>query len=453
MIREISERKDFYLKMFSIALPVVAQSLLNNSLSFVDTLMIGQLGESSIAAVALANQMFFLISLLFFGVTSGSAIFLSQYWGARNETNIQKVLGISLFIAGVGALFFALASFFFPRRIMVIFTTEESVVQIGISYLKIVAISYLFSAFSQIMATALRVIGKAKIPLQVALVSLSLNAIGNYLLIFGIGPFPQWGVAGAALATAVSRLVEMIALLYIVYRRHPVIAIRSRQAFIWNKKFILHILPTSLPVILNEFFWALGMTTYKIAYSRMGIEAIAAINVAESIGNLFFVAMMGVSNATLIMIGVKIGEKQIPLARLYAKRFITTAFFVGVGMGLFEAFFAPVFAQFFNIRAEVRQLAIYCLYINAALLPIKSLNMVIIVGILRSGGDTRYSMFAEMFGVWAVGVPLAFFGALVLKLNIYQLYLLLGMEEVSKLILGMYRIKKGTWVNDLTELH
>jgi Na+-driven multidrug efflux pump len=245
----------------------------------------------------------------------------------------------------------------------------------------------------------------------------------------------------------------MIALLYIVYRRHPVIAIRSRQAFIWNKKFILHILPTSLPVILNEFFWALGMTTYKIAYSRMGIEAIAAINVAESIGNLFFVAMMGVSNATLIMIGVKIGEKQIPLARLYAKRFITTAFFVGVGMGLFEAFFAPVFAQFFNIRAEVRQLAIYCLYINAALLPIKSLNMVIIVGILRSGGDTRYSMFAEMFGVWAVGVPLAFFGALVLKLNIYQLYLLLGMEEVSKLILGMYRIKKGTWVNDLTELH
>ncbi|MFA6906989.1 MAG: MATE family efflux transporter, partial [Sphaerochaeta sp.] len=303
MTREISERKDFFLKMFSIALPVVVQSLLNNSLSFVDTLMIGQLGESSIAAVALANQMFFLISLLFFGVTSGSAIFLSQYWGARNETNIQKVLGISLSIAGIGALLVALASFFFPRHIMHIFTTEETVVRIGISYLKIVAVSYLFSAFSQIMATALRVIGKAKIPLQVALVSLSLNAVGNYLLIFGIGPFPQWGVAGAALATAVSRLIEMLALLFIVYRRHPVIAIRSRQAFVWNKKFVLHILPISLPVIINEIFWALGMTTYKIAYSRMGIEAIAAINVAESIGNLFFVVMMGVSNATLIMIG------------------------------------------------------------------------------------------------------------------------------------------------------
>ncbi|MGE4583102.1 MAG: MATE family efflux transporter [Sphaerochaeta sp.] len=453
MTTQISERKDFTRKMVSIALPVVFQSLLNNSLSFVDTVMIGQLGEASIAAVALANQMFFLISLLFFGVTSGSAIFLSQYWGAKNETNIQKVLGLSFAIAGFGALVFALASLFTPRQIMYIFTTEESVVESGISYLQIVALSYICSAISQILATALRVVGYAKTPLKVALVSLSLNAVGNYLLIFGIGPFPEWGVAGAALSTAISRLVEMVALLWIVYKRHPVLAIKNREAFRWNKLFLLHVVPTSLPVILNEFFWALGMTTYKIAYSRIGIEAIAAINVAESVANLFFVAMMGVSNATLIMIGVKIGEKQHSVARLYAKRFIITALGVGLGMGLFEIFLAPIFTTFFNISAIVKQLATYCLYINAFLLPIKSINMVIIVGILRSGGDTRYSMFAEMFGVWAVGVPLAFIGALVLHLNIYQLYLLLGMEEVSKMILGLYRIKKGTWVNDLTTLH
>ncbi len=152
-----------------------------------------------------------------------------------------------------------------------------------------------------------------------------------------------------------------------------------------------------------NFFWALGMATYKVAYSKMGIEAIASINVAESVGNLFFVLMMGVSNATLIMIGVKIGEKQRHLALLYAKRFITTAFLVGLAMGVFEVLFAPLFTSFFNISDRVRMMAIYCLSINAALLPIKSINMVIIVGILRSGGDTKYSMFAEMFGVWAVG--------------------------------------------------
>lgn len=453
MIKDITERKDFTSKMISIALPVIFQSLLNNSLSFVDTLMIGQLGEASIAAVALANQMFFLISLLFFGVTSGSAIFLSQYWGAKNETNIQRVLGLSVAVAGIGAFIFALASFFIPRQIMYIFTTEEVVVAHGISYLKIVAISYIFSAISQVLATALRVVGHARIPLLVALFSLSMNAVGNYLLIFGIGPIPAMGVAGAAYATAASRLVEVVALLVIVYRHHPVLAIRTKEAFHWNKAFLLHIVPTSLPVILNEFFWALGMIAYKVAYSRIGIEAIAAINVAESIGNLFFVAMMGVSNATLIMIGVKIGEKQIPLARLYAKRFILTALLVGIAMGLFEVLIAPLFAQFFNISDEVRRLAILCLYVHALTMPFKSINIVIIVGVLRSGGDTRYSMFAEMFGVWAVGVPLAFLGALVFKLEIHQLFLLLGMDEVSKMFIGLHRIKKGTWVNDLTTVH
>ncbi len=445
--------------MVTIALPVVFQSLLTNSLSFVDTLMIGQLGESSIAAVALGNQMFFLISVLFFGVCSGSAIFLSQYWGgAKNETNIQWVLGLSITLAGSSALLFALASLFIPpRQIMHIFTTESEVVSQGISYLRIVGISYLFTAISQVIATALRVIGYAKTPLKVALFSLTLNAVGNYLLIFGIGPFPELGVAGAAIATTISRLVEVIALLWIVYHRHPVIAIKNREAFHWNKTFLLHIIPpTSLPVIINEFFWALGMATYKVAYSKMGIEAIASINVAESVGNLFFVLMMGVSNATLIMIGgVKIGgEKQRHLALLYAKRFITTAFLVGgLAMGVFEVLFAPpLFTSFFNISDRVRMMAIYCLSINAALLPIKSINMVIIVGILRSGGDTKYSMFAEMFGgVWAVGgVPLAFIGVYLLHLNTWQLYLLLGMEEVTKLFIGLYRIKREAWINDLT---
>ncbi|MXI87238.1 MATE family efflux transporter [Sphaerochaeta halotolerans] len=446
----ISERREFYQKMVTIALPVVFQSLLTNSLSFVDTVMIGQLGESSIAAVALGNQMFFLISVLFFGVSSGSAIFLSQYWGAKNETNIQRVLGLSFALAGTGALLFALASLFMPRQIMHIFTTESEVVNQGIAYLRIVGISYLFTAISQILATALRVIGYAKIPLQVALFSLTLNAGGNYLLIFGIGPFPELGVAGAAIATTISRLVEVLALLWIVYHHHPVIAIKNRDAFRWNKTFLMHIIPTSLPVIINEFFWALGMATYKVAYSKMGIEAIASINVAESVGNLFFVLMMGVSNASLIMIGVKIGEKQRHLALLYAKRFITTAILVGLAMGVFEFLFAPLFTSFFNISERVRQMAIYCLSINAVLLPIKSINMVIIVGVLRSGGDTKYSMFAEMFGVWAIGVPLAFIGVFLLHLNTWQLYLLLGMEEITKLFLGLYRIKREAWINDLT---
>ena len=188
--------------MFSIALPVVFQGLLTNSLSFVDTLMIGQLGEEAIAAVGLANQMFFLISLLFFGISSGSSIFLSQFWGAGNENNIKRVMGLSATVAFFGAAIAAIGSFLFPVQLMHIFTYDPVVVNYGVSYLKIVAISYVFTAISNVLSTALRVIGHAKIPLGVALFSLTMNAIGNYLLIFGVGPFPELGVAGAAIATA-----------------------------------------------------------------------------------------------------------------------------------------------------------------------------------------------------------------------------------------------------------
>lgn len=439
--------------MLSIALPVVFQGLLTNSLSFVDTLMIGQLGEQAIAAVGLANQMFFLISLLFFGISSGSSIFMSQYWGAGNEKNIKRVIALSVTIAFLGAGLASIASFFIPTQLMHIFTYDKVVVDFGVTYLKIVAVSYVFSAISQVFSTALRVIGKAKTPLWVALFSLSLNALGNYFLIFGVGPFPVLGVAGAAIATAVSRLAEVVLLIIITYTKHPVLAIKDTSAFRWDKKFLALIIPTSLPVLLNEIFWALGMTTYKIAFSKMGISALAAVNVTESIGNLFFVAMMGVSNATLIMIGIKIGEGRNDLARLYAKRFILIALVVGIGAGLLEATMAPWFANLFNIGEEVRRMAVFCLFANAMLLPIKSINMAVIVGILRAGGDTRFSMFAEMFGVWAVGVPLAFIGALVLHLSIWQLYLLLGMEEATKLCIGLVRVKKDSWITDLTAVH
>lgn len=378
---------------------------------------------------------------------------MSQYWGAGNEKNIKRVIALSVTIAFLGAGLASIASFFIPTQLMHIFTYDKVVVDFGVTYLKIVAVSYVFSAISQVFSTALRVIGKAKTPLWVALFSLSLNALGNYFLIFGVGPFPVLGVAGAAIATAVSRLAEVVLLIIITYAKHPVLAIKDTSAFRWDRKFLALIIPTSLPVLLNEIFWALGMTTYKIAFSKMGISALAAVNVTESIGNLFFVAMMGVSNATLIMIGIKIGEGRNDLARLYAKRFILIALVVGIGAGLLEATLAPWFANLFNIGEEVRRMAVFCLFANAMLLPIKSINMAVIVGILRAGGDTRFSMFAEMFGVWAVGVPLAFIGALVLHLSIWQLYLLLGMEEATKLCIGLVRVKKDSWITDLTAVH
>jgi putative MATE family efflux protein len=451
MNSDTENRREFFAKTLSIAVPVIIQNLLSNSLSFLDTLMIGQLGDQPIAAVGLANQMYFLISLFFFGITSGSSIFLSQYWGAKNHSQIERVMALSVTVAVSGAFVFSIGSFIAPRAIMHVFTYEEEVVSIGASYLKIVAFSYIASAASQIFGTALRVIGKAKTPMAVAVVSLATNALGNYLLIFGIGPFPRMGVEGAAIATLFSRILELLLLLLSVYGKNRVIAIRSKEAFVWKRPFLARIVPTCLPVIANEFFWALGITTYKIAYSKMGVEAIAAVNVTEAVANLFFVSLVGLSNAAVIIIGITIGEQDHLLAKRYAVRFVKIGFVTGILAGLFELAFAGMFTTLFNISPAVKQMALFCLYVNACLLPVKSINMVIIVGILRAGGDTRFSMFAEMTGVWCVGVPLAFIGSMVWHLPIWYLYLLVGMEEVTKATIGLLRVRAGKWIHDLTE--
>lgn len=442
--------REFYRRMISIALPIMLQNLLISSLSFVDTLMIGQLGSNEIAAVGLANQMFFLINMFFFGVSSGASIFVSQFWGAKNKESIQKVMGIALTTGIIGATIFSIVSIAAPEVVMHIFTFDENVVARGCEYLRVVGISYIFTAVTSVYSTTLRATGDAKTPLIIACFALSFNALFNWFLIFGIGPFPRMEVAGAALATTGSRFIEMMALIIWSQVRKTPAKLNIRQAVKWDKPFLRAFFPTCLPVVCNEVFWALGMTTYKIAFSKMGIDVIASVNVTEAINSLFFVVMMGVSNATAIMIGIKIGAGDQAAAKLYGKRFVRIGLWLGICIGLFMGICSPFIPRLFNVSSAIYTMTMRSLIVGACLMPIKSVNMNIIVGILRSGGDTKFSMFAEMFGVWCVGVPCAFLGALVLHLPIWWLYLLLGLEELSKFLLGTARVRSGKWLNDLT---
>ncbi|MFA7118432.1 MAG: MATE family efflux transporter [Sphaerochaetaceae bacterium] len=447
------DKKAFYVKMGTIAIPVIVQNLLVNSLTFVDTLMIGQLGASAIAAVGLANQVSFLINLFFFGICSGSSIFLAQFFGAKNYQSIQKLMVLALLISTIGSLFFGILAIFFPQQVMHIFTYDQLVVELGCEYLRYIGLSFICLAFSGIFAAGLRATNLAKIPLQVSLISLLTDVVLNYFLIFGIGPFPTWGVKGAAIATVISRIVEMFLLIFLTYKFKNPCAITSKAAFSLNKKFIFKIIPTCIPVVCNEFFWAVGMMIYKIAFSKLGMDVIAAVNVNESIGNLFFVAMFGVASSALIMIGQKIGEKDLAEARVYCRRFSILSFIIGLLMGFLQIAFAPQFLKAFNISEGIALTARRCLYVNALLYPIKSFDTTLIVGILRSGGDTKFSMFDELLSVWLIGIPLAFLGCAILKWDIWYVYLLVSAEELTKGLIGLLRVKSGKWLKDLSAIH
>ena len=447
----MTQDKLFIKTLFSIALPIMLQNLLSSSLSFIDTLMIGQLGSNQIAAVGIANQIFFLVNLFIFGIASGASIFFSQYYGAGRHNDLQKVTALALTISFIASLIFALVSFFTPQYIVYIFTDTPDVVSVSSEYQRLVAISYIFFAISFIHSIAFRSVGKAVIPLTATFVSLTLNAIGNYLLIFGIGPFPTLGARGAAIATTISRFIEMLIILTYTYIKKEPFRIKSINAFKWDISFIKTYIITCSPVLLNEVFWSLGMTAYKVGYSRLGVDTLACINVSESIANFFFVFVMGLGNATTIVLGQIIGNGDLNRAKKGAKTTLKIALLVGTLMGLSMAIFASTFTSWFKVSDEIRKMATYCLYVKAIFQPLCSLNMVLFVGILRSGGDTRYSLIAETSCVWIIGVSMSFIGSAFLALPIYIVVAMVSLEEVAKILVVYPRYKSEKWVKSLAK--
>jgi len=445
--------KSFYIAIISLALPIMLQNLLASSLSFVDTVMIGQLGEIQIAAVGLANQMFFLVILLFFGISSGASIFFAQFWGNKDLKSIHKTLGLALTIGVSGAAILSAISIFLPEEIMRVFTPDKAVIASGAEYLKIVGISYIFTAVTFIFSAALRSTENARTPLIVSAISMTTNAIFNYLLIFGKFGFPQMGVRGAAIATAGSRALEMCLIIPISYIKKKPTAAPFSEIFSFSKEFTAKFLNLVSPVILNEMAWSLGMVMYKIVFARMGTSIIASSNISESIQSLFFVVFIGTANSSAILIGKKIGEKNQELAKTYASGFLVLGLVFGAVVGVLMASFSSLIPRAFNASPEILAITTKSLLIMSLILPIKVFNMHSIIGVLRSGGDTRYSLILEITSVWFVGVPLAFVGGLVLHIPIYYLYGLVGLEEIYKLFISARRVRSGKWINDLTDTH
>lgn len=447
------EKRKYFSMLTSLALPIALQNLISTSLSFVDTLMIGQIGVNEIAGVGLGNQIFFLYSLLIFGIGSGSSVFISQFYGANQIKKIQGVMLLAFSIALFGGLIFAILSVFFPELVLSIFTTDVAVIGIGKQYLQIVGFSYLFTAISSITSITLRATRNAKTPLLVTFTSLGFNALFNYFLIFGIGPFPELGVKGAAIATFLARLLELV-LITILSRRNnspAKFSLREARKYV-NKDFILPYIRTCAPVVLNEFFWALGMTAYRVVYARMGTDILASTNVSNSIGDLFFTLVLGVGNAAGVMIGNKIGQKDESGAITYAKWLTYTSIVIGLFFGALKTLTSSYLPTLFNVGPEIYEMIRKTLFLQGFAMVFQAWNTVNIVGILRGGGDTKFAFFTEMGSVWLVGVPCAIISGLVFKLPIYWVCLIVCMDEISKIAISTPRIISKKWVHNLTNV-
>ncbi len=441
--------KKFLNTMLKLAAPIMLQNLIFASLNMVDGVMIGQLGESAVAAVGVANQIFFLVSLLFFGIGSGSAIFAAQYWGRKDTERIQSVLGLSLLMSISGAVIFSLVAILFPVQVISIYSKDPAVISQGSVYLQIVAFSYVITAITNSFAFVLRSTENVKLPLVSSLVALSLNTFMNYGLILGNFGLPSLGVKGAAIATIISRLIEVILLLLIIYRKKLPVAAKLRSLLNFKILPIKKFFNTTLPVIATEIVWSFGITTYNVVYARIGTESIAAVNIAGTLDRIIFVVFMGLGHACAIMIGNQIGAEQNELAISYAKKYLVLGAIGAAIFGLIMYIFATPMLSFYKVSDITINYTTKLIGLMALSLPVRSLNLILLIGILRSGGDTRVAFLIDAGSVWVIGVPMALIGAFVLGLPIHLVYLMVLADEVVKLAMGLYRFFSQRWINYL----
>jgi len=441
--------KKFLNTMLKLAAPIMLQNLIFSSLNLVDGVMIGQLGESAVAAVGIANQIFFLVSLLFFGIGSGSAIFAAQYWGRKDTERIQSVLGLSLLMSISGAVLFSLVAILLPVQVISIYSKDPAVISQGSVYLQIVAFSYVVTAITNSFAFVLRSTENVKLPLLTSLVALSLNTLMNYGLVLGNFGLPSLGVKGAAIATIVSRLIEVVLLLLIIYRRKLPVAAKLPALLNFKILSIKKFFNTTLPVIATEIIWSFGITTYNMVYARIGTESIAAVNIAGTLDRIIFVVFIGMGNACAIMIGNRIGAQENELATDYAKKYLLLGAIGASALGLIMFLFVTPLLSFYKVSAATIDLTVKLISLMALSLPVRSLNLILLIGVLRAGGDTRVAFFIDAGSVWVVGVPMAFIGAYVLGLPVHWVYLMVLADEAVKLVFGLYRFFSQRWINYL----
>lgn len=447
--KEMFRDSRFLRKALIIACPVALQGMLNTLVNLVDTLMIGTLGATAIAAVGLANKVFFVFNLLIFGVVSGAGVLAAQFWGSGDVKNIRKVLGLSILMALGGAVLFVVPATMCPGLVMRIFTTSQSSIELGTRYLRIAAFTYPFLALTSVYVAMLRAVNKVVFPVISSCIAIILNIVLNYVLIFGKLGVPAMGVAGAAVATLMARVLEICLVIAYVYGKKLPLACRLSELFGWSRKFVNQFLVTASPVIANEFMWGLGTTLYSLAYGRMGDEAVAAITIASTIQDLVVVLFQGLSAATAVILGNELGAGKLKRAEKYATQFFILQFMVTLAAAVVVVAIRWPIISLYNITPEVANNVNLCILVFAAYMPSKMFNYINIVGVLRSGGDTNLCLFLDTTGVWCFGVPLAFLGALVWRLPIYMVYALVMVEEIYKTIAGYVRYRQKRWLKNL----
>ena len=456
-LRKFIGDKKFYKTLLLVALPIVLQNGITSFVSLLDNIMVGQVGTEQMSGVAIANQLIFVFNLCIFGGISGAGIFTSQFHGAGNPDGVRQTFRFKLIVCGILSVIFLVVFNLFDEQLISLYLHESDGTEdlsktlvFSKDYFKIMMLGLVPFAITSSYVGTLRETGETLLPMKAGIAAVLVNFVFNWLLIFGNLGFPVMGVAGAAVATVLSRYVELVIVVVWAHthkQKHPYMEGLYSSLHI-SGTLLASIIRKGWPLLLNELLYSIGTTMIIQCYSMRGLSAIAAVNISSTLSNLFKVVFFASGNAIAIIVGNLLGAGRMEEAReTDYKMIFTSVVMCGlIGMALFIV--APLFPAMYNTTDEVRELATVFLRITAIIMPVMSFNHCCYFT-LRSGGKTIITFIFDSMFIWCVSLPAAFYCAHFTGLNVMNMYGIVQGLEIVKTTLGFVLIKKGSWLSNI----
>lgn len=446
----------FYRNIATLALPIVLQNLVTSTLALADTFMVGLLGEVPMAGVTLANIPFYALQMFFFGVQSGSAVLISQYWGKGDRKAISRILGLSWLIVGVLSVLFSAFLMTDPVQFMGLFGNDPATVDVAARYGRIVCLSYVLNGLNLVYMGAHRSMENPRLGLYMLSASMLTNTVLNWVLIFGKLGAPKMGVEGAALATLISRCVELVIVIgHTFLGKHFRIDLSCllRPGREMARKLAVY----ATPVILNETLWGIGTGMYPTIMGHMdnSTEILAAFTVAGNVEKLALVALIGLASTAAIIVGREIGAGRIKTVYDVGLALNTLSVAVGFVVGLVMLAVSWTLVPryifpLFQLSDSTGRIALIMLTMIAVMMAPRAFNFTNIVGVLRGGGDVRAATVIDLLPLWLTAIPAAALFGLVFKWGVFWVYVGISLDQLVKFFLGIWRLRSGEWINDLT---
>lgn len=443
--------KEFYKRLFLLALPMAGQSILTFSVGLADNIMVGQLGDTALSGVYMANQWMTLLQKFVTGFSTASLVIATQYWGKRDTDSIKTIMAMTAkFCLVTGLIFFVLA-FFFPSWVLGMYTNEAAVIEESTRYLRIACISYLFYCVTEVLMTSMRCVETVGIGLYISISTLIVNVGLNYLLIFGKLGLPAMGIRGAAVATLAARVMETVIMVYYIKVKDQKLKLKARDIFRHSRVLLRDYIHYGIPIFAGSAVWGMNMTVQSAIFGRLGECSISAVSISNNLFNIISVAVYGVSSATGIVIGKTVGSGDYELVKKYAKTLQLV--FIGMGLGTGVLMYAshwliPVIYP--TIQGETAAITYQLICVLSIMVLGTAYQMSCLTGIVRAGGCTHFVFVNDTIFVCCVLIPSGLLAAFVFDAPTWVVFACLKCDQILKCIVAVVKVNRFKWIKNIT---